>query len=196
MLDVSHLPTSAFGARTPVWWAVWGLIVIEGTMFAMLVGAALYLRLDADTWPPAGTPLPGLTAATFNVGVLLLSLGPMVWVHRAAHRQGRIAVFVGLSVSVLFGLVAIALRLLEFRALGCRWDTHAYGSLAWSILGMHFGHLVASVLETALLAVLFMSRPVEAKHYGDAEVNALYWYFVVAAWLPLYVFVFFGPRMF
>jgi cytochrome c oxidase subunit III len=195
-LDVSHLPTSAFGARTPVWWAVWGLIVIESTMFALLIASYLYLRLDADMWPPAGTPPPRLTAATVNVGVLLVSLLPMVWVQRAAYRHARLFVFAGLSASVLLGLVAIAVRLLEFRALGCRWDSHAYGSLTWAILGMHLGHLVASVVETALLALLFMNRPIEAKHYGDAEVNALYWYFVVGAWLPLYVLVFFGPRMF
>ena len=195
-LDVSHLPTSAFGARTPVWWAVWGLIVIESTMFAILVASYLYLRLDADTWPPVGTPRPGLTAATLNVGVLVLSLAPMAWVQRAAYRHARVSVLAGLALSALLGLVAIAVRVLEFRALGCRWDSHAYGSLTWSILAMHFGHLVASVLETFLLAVLFMNRPIEAKHFGDAEVNALYWYFVVGAWLPLYVLVFFGPRMF
>jgi len=195
VLDVSRLPTSAFGARTPLWWAVWGLVVIESTMFAILVASYVYLWLDAESWPPTGTPLPGLTAATVNVGMLVLSLAPMVWVHRAAHRHARLPVLAGLSASVVLGLGVIALRVLEFRALGCRWDSHAYGSMTWSILAMHFGHLVASVVETLLLALLFVNGPVEAKHYGDAEVNALYWYFVVGAWLPLYALVFLGPRV-
>lgn len=196
VLDVSHLPTSAFGGRTPIWWAVWGLIAIEGAMFALLVVTYLYLRLDADAWPPVGTPPPRLTAATLNVVVLALSVVPMLWVHRASHRFRRVAVFVGLAVTVALALVSVVLRVLEFRALGCRWDSHAYGSVTWVILGMHTGHLVTSILETGLVALLFMVGPVEERHYSDAEVNALYWYFVVAAWLPLYVLVFFGPRLF
>ncbi len=36
---------------------------------------------------------------------------------------------------------------------------------------------------------------VERKHFVDVDVNAFYWYFVVFAWLPLYVMVYFAPRL-
>ncbi len=195
VLDVSDLPAFAFGARASLWWGVWGLIAIEGTMFGLLIGSYFYLRLGTPGWPPGGTPLPGLLAATANVVVLLASLGPMVWAHRSALRRGRLATLAALVLSIVVGVVVLALRTREFVALGCRWDTHAYGSITWTILGMHTGHVIAATVENVLLVALLVNGPVEAKHYVDLETNALYWYFVVAAWLPLYLLVFLGPRI-
>ena len=39
VLDVSDLPAFAFGARATLWWGVWGLIAIEGTMFGLLIAS-------------------------------------------------------------------------------------------------------------------------------------------------------------
>jgi heme/copper-type cytochrome/quinol oxidase subunit 3 len=37
--------------------------------------------------------------------------------------------------------------------------------------------------------------PVERKHFVDVNVNAVYWYFVVLAWLPIYIILYFGPHL-
>jgi heme/copper-type cytochrome/quinol oxidase subunit 3 len=60
---------------------------------------------------------------------------------------------------------------------------------------MHTGHLIASTLENVLLALLMRLGPVERKHFVDANVNAVYWYFVVLAWLPIYIILYFGPHL-
>jgi heme/copper-type cytochrome/quinol oxidase subunit 3 len=36
--------------------------------------------------------------------------------------------------------------------------------------------------------------PVEEKHYTDATVMAVYWYFIVISWIALYAIVFVAPR--
>ncbi len=89
----------------------------------------------------------------------------------------------------------MTLRFFEFIALGCRWDSHAYGSITWTILGMHAGHLLTSTVENVLLAVLMWRGPVERKHFVDTNVNAVYWYFVVGSWIPLYVLVYWSARL-
>jgi len=193
-LDVSTLPPYAFGARAPVWWGTLGLLTIEGTVFGLLVASYIYLRLQAAQWPPFGTPPPALGASIANLVVLLLTLPPMIVAHRAALRHRRGAAAAALAVCVVGGLAALVLRWFELGALGCRWDTHAYGSITWTILGTHAGHLVASTVENVLLALLLWRGPLERKHYVDVTVNAVYWYFVVASWLPLSVLVFWGPR--
>ena len=88
----------------------------------------------------------------------------------------------------------MGLRALQFAgALNCRWDTNAYGSLVWLLLGMHAAHVITSTAENALLlAVLF--RHVERKDFVDAHVNAFYWYFVVATWIGVYALVYLVPR--
>ena len=35
VLDVSKLPTYAYGNRSLMWWGTWGMILIEGTVFAI-----------------------------------------------------------------------------------------------------------------------------------------------------------------
>jgi heme/copper-type cytochrome/quinol oxidase subunit 3 len=194
VLDVASLPPIAHGTRATIYWAVSGLIAIEATAFALLIASYFYLRLEAPTWPPSGTRPPGLLAATFNMTLLALSVVPMALTDRGARRESRGQVAIWLSVSTVLGFGALALRGFEFAALGCRWDSHAYGSIVWTILGMHAFHLVASAIENVLLLALMLRGPIERKHFVDATVNALYWYFVVAAWLPLYVLVFWGPQ--
>jgi cytochrome c oxidase subunit 1/cytochrome c oxidase subunit I+III len=196
VLDVSELPALAFGHHATIWWGTLGLITIESTMFGLMVATYLYLRLVVPHWPPLANPLPGLAAPTANAALLLVSLLPMIVVHRAALARDRRRVGLGLIAGIGFGIAALVLRGFEFRALGVRWDAHAYASVAWVILGFHTGHLLASTVENVLLALVIASPRLQPTHFVDTEVNAIYWYFVVVGWLPMYLLVFFGPRLF
>jgi heme/copper-type cytochrome/quinol oxidase subunit 3 len=193
-LDVSDLPELSFGHGANVWWGVLCLLAIEGTMFALLAASYFYLRQAALDWPPPPTPWPSLGVPTANLLVLVGSVLPMAWVHRRALRLDRRAVAAGLAVCTLFSMAAVVLRVVEFRALHVRWDMNAYGSIVWMILGMHTGHLVTSTIENVLVALVMFSRGLEDKHFVDATVNAVYWYFVVCSWVPLYAIVFLVPR--
>jgi cytochrome c oxidase subunit I+III len=194
-VDVSHLPSVAAGPRATIWWGVLGLLAIEGTMFALLVASYFYLRQNYSTWPPLGTPPPDLAAGTANMALLLISVWPMRIAHRAGIDEKRRPIWIGLAVCTAVGFASIVLRAFEFRAMHCRWDTHAYGSIVWTTLGMHTGHLIASTWENVLIGLLMLRGPVERKHFVDTNVNAIYWYFVVLAWLPLYAMLYFAPRL-
>ena len=192
-LDVSALPTHAFGHRTPLWWGVVVMLTIETAALAMTAVAVVYLRQNVPAWPPAGTPLPGLIAATTNTALLLLSLVPMRVVEGAAREFRRTALVVSLAVMTVLGVGTCVLRGFELAALNCRWDDHAYGSAVWLLVGMHAAHLLGATIENLLLTVV-VARAAEPKHYVDADSNAFYWYFIVGAWLPLYVLVYLWPR--
>ena|ERR1051325_19800 len=194
-LDVSTLPPVASGERTTIWWGVLGLLAIEGTMFALLVGTYFYLMRNFDSWPPAGTPAPDLLAGTANMILLLISIWPMWIAHRAALEEQRGPVWVGLAICAVMGVIALILRAFEFKAMHCRWDTHAYGSIVWTMLGMHVIHLLASTVENVLIALVMFAGPAERKHFVDTNVNAVYWYFVVLVWLPIYAIIYFSPRI-
>jgi heme/copper-type cytochrome/quinol oxidase subunit 3 len=194
-LDVSQLPPTAQGPRTTIWWGVLGLITIEGTVFGMMLAAYFYVRQNFVTWPPSGTLPPDLTIGTLNMALLLLSLVPMYISDRFAQAERRWPLLAALTIATVMGLASFALRVVEFHTFHCRWDSHAYGSLVWTILGMHAGHLAASGGENLLLVALFLRGPVLRKHYTDANVNALYWYFVVLGWLPIYLILYFAPRL-
>jgi len=194
-IDVSTLPTTAIGHRSPLWWGVMGMIAIESTMFALLAASYFYLRGGASVWPPPHSRLP-FTLDTVNVALLLVSLFPMWKTLKAAKAGSLRGMRTWLSVATILGLSCLAIRGWEFATIGFRWDAHVYGSIVWTILGMHALHLLASNGENVIFIVLLFKGPVEEKHLVDVYLNAIYWFFVVASWLPFYAIIFLDPGVF
>jgi len=192
-IDVRALPSFGFGQRSILWWATWGLIAIESTVFALAAVAYFYLRSQSAQWPPTEPP-PALLWGTLNTLVLLASLLPNAWTKRRAEALDRRGVQIGMSVCMLFSIAFLLVRWLEFTALNCRWDGSAYGSIVWMLLGLHTLHLITDTWDSGVLTVLAFSGPFEAKRFVDVSENAMYWFFVVASWLPIYAVIYFGAR--
>jgi heme/copper-type cytochrome/quinol oxidase subunit 3 len=192
-LDVRQLPSFDFGVRSLMWWGTAGLMAIESTVFALAIVIYFYLRSHVERWPLT-TPPPELLWGTLNTAVLLVSAWPNHLAKRAAERLDRHGVQVWLSVCLGFGFAFLVLRGFELGALNVRWDTDAYGSIVWLLMALHTTHLVTDTWDTTVLDVLFFTGPLEGKRYVDVSENAVYWYFVIASWLPIYAVVYLGPR--
>ena len=194
-LDVSGLPSYRFSHHSLMWWGLMGLIAIEGTAFALSVAMYFYLWSQAQQWPLAALP-PDLRWGTLNLALVLASLYPNHWTKRVAEDGNEPAMRLGLLVCALFGLAIIAVRALEFTTLNVRWDTDAYGSIVWLIVGLHTTHVLTDVYDTVVLAALFFfSRPLEGRRHVDVSENSMYWYFVVWSWLPIYAVIYLMPRL-
>ena len=193
-LDVRQLPSFDFGVRSLMWWGTAGLMAIESTVFALAIVIYFYLRSHVERWPLT-TPPPELLWGTLNTAVLLVSAWPNHLAKRAAERLDRHGVQVWLSVCLGFGFAFLVLRGFELGALNVRWDTDAYGSIVWLLMALHTTHLVTDTWDTTVLDVLFFTGPLEGKRYVDVSENALYWYFVIASWLPIYAVVYLAPRV-
>jgi len=194
-IDVSGLPAGAFGARSVMWWGTMGIVLIEGTVFALAVGSYFFLRTRTAHWPPGGVAAPDLLWGTVNTGVMLASLIPNELAKHAAERVDLRGVRVWLVACLLFGVGFNAVRVLEFMHLNVSWDHDAYGSIVWLLLGLHTTHIVTDFLDSAVLTVLMFTGPIEERRFIDVEENAVYWYFVVLAWLPIYGVIYWAPRL-
>lgn len=193
VVDAVSLPSYAFGHRSLMWWGTMGMIAIEGMAFALAVAGYFYIWSQASTWPLAALP-PDLLFGTLNVFILLASTIPNELTKKAAERHDLEAVRIGLAVCLVFGLAFLIVRMFEFQSLNCAWDTSAYGSIVWLLLGLHTVHLLTDFYDSAVLTVLMFTGPLEGKRYVDVSENAMYWYFVVIAWLPLYAVIYWMPR--
>ncbi|MBC5764689.1 cytochrome c oxidase subunit 3 [Ramlibacter albus] len=191
--DVRELPSYRFSHHALTWWGTMGVIAIEGTVFALAVMAYYYLRSHSNTWPMSMKP-PELLWGTLNTVVLVASGVPNHLAKKAAEAHDIHGVRLWLGVSLLFGLAFIVVRCFEFAALNCRWDSNAYGSIVWVLLGLHTTHLVTDVYDSAVLYGLFFTDKLDGKRFVDVSENAVYWYFVLAAWLPIYFTIYFGAR--
>jgi cytochrome c oxidase subunit 3 len=194
--DVSELPTVVFGSRSLMWWATLGFMVVEGWTLALLVAAYLYFRQNYEAWPPLRTPYPSLLVPTINLVVMLVSIFPAAAAERAAKRLDKDAVKKWLVVSSLFVVAIIVLRWWELWAINTRWDTNAYGSAAWTIVGFHASLLLLDGADTIGLTLFYWMRPMPVKSFSDTADNSFYWYFTVGIWIPVYLIVYVGPRIF
>jgi heme/copper-type cytochrome/quinol oxidase subunit 3 len=146
-------------------------------------------------WPPHGVAPPDVHWGTLNTVVLLASGIPNELASRAAERIDLTRVRIWTVVCLLFGVGFNAIRAVEFAHLNVGWDHDAYGSIVWLLLGLHTTHIVTDFLDTAVLTVLMFTGPIEERRFIDVAENAVYWYFVVAAWLPIYGVIYWAPRL-
>jgi cytochrome c oxidase subunit III len=192
--DLSELPLHGMGSASPTWWGTVAFMLIEGTGFALVIGVYLYLASLASVWP-LSAPLPDLGPGTILTLLLLVSLVPNILVSRWAGRGDLRKVRIGLLVMAVLGALPLVLRAFEFPALHVSWDSNAYGSITWTMLGLHTTHLITDLADTLVLVVLMFTRHGDNKRrFGDVQDNAMYWNFVVLTWLPIYACLYWVPR--
>lgn len=196
VLDVSALTEGTADSRALIWWGNLGMLAIEGTMFAMAMATYLYLRSTNLDWPPSTVPKPDLLMPTFNMVMLLLSCIPAFVIDLASITKNMLAIRIGHVISIIVGLVFLYIQYaIIVPSLGYKWSDHAYGSVIWTIIGMHTLHVVAATGETALLFIYSLFKPVVKKHLLDFRCTAVYWYFVALVWIPFYFIIFIEPWM-
>jgi heme/copper-type cytochrome/quinol oxidase subunit 3 len=102
---------------------------------------------------------------------------------------------VGLVIMSVVGIVLLVIRAFEFPILNVSWDTNAYGSIVWFLLGLHTTHLATDVGDTIVLTALMFTRHGHSgRRFSDSEDNATYWDFVVLSWIPIYILLYWVPR--
>jgi cytochrome c oxidase subunit III len=203
IIDVTDLPSTELDHRASIWWGNVLLLAIESTMFALLVGGYFYLRTNFGAWPPPHingpyvllNSVPTLGWPGLNLALLVVSCAPMIWADRAALRMNTRHVTIALSACLVLSVVIIAIRFREFSAFHFRWDDNAYGSIVWTITGMHLLHLIVATAENVIMVAWIAMHGMDAKHARDVRVTAVYWYWIVGIWIPLWLLLFIGPRI-
>ena len=193
--DLSDLPLHGMGTASLTWWGTLAFMLIEGTGFALALAIYLYLMSLAATWP-IDAKRPDLLPGTLVMLFLIASVIPNYLVSRWAQRQDLRKVKLGMVVMSILGIAPLIVRIFEFPALNIGWDINAYGSIVWTLLGLHTTHIITDLIDTLVLAALMFPRHGDnPRRFGDVQDNAMYWNFVVAAWLPIYVCIYWIPRL-
>ncbi|HZL17237.1 MAG TPA: cytochrome c oxidase subunit 3 [Polyangia bacterium] len=153
-----------------------GLVIFLGAtamLFAALLLAYAILRAEAPSWPPAGTPPFPRGAATVNTAVLLAASLAL----RHARSTGRRApAFGALALGTLFlGLQALLWRHLVATHLGP--SAGPLGDVFFALSAFHGLHVLGGLVALAVTR----ARPL--------RLLSLYWDFVLAVWLIIYLAV-------
>lgn len=195
VLDLTKLPPHGLGTASLTWWGTLAFMLIEGTGFALSIVVYLYLMSLAPHWP-LNAPPPDLLPGTALTALLIASLVPNILIARWARQQNLAKVRIGLIIMSLLGVAPLIVRIFEFPAMHITWDQNAYGSIVWVMLGLHTTHILTDLIDTVVLTCLMFSRHGDnPRRYGDVSDNAMYWNFVVATWLPMYICLYWVPRL-
>lgn len=196
VLDVSEYPALVQGPRGGLWWGMMGLILIEVVVFTALIATYYYLKFLNPHWPPAGEPLPKLLLPTVNTVVLV---GSSFAVHYAdvsiSERGDKRGLVVGLGTSLLLGVAFLVMKVVEYSQVEYFWDSHAYGSIVWTMVVFHSSHVLSVVLKTAVVLALAGHGHWTQERVQGIKVNGIYWHFVVLIWIPLYLTIYWTPRI-
>lgn len=193
-LDVSRLPTVVFGPRTTLWLGFGGVIIVEGMMILLIITGYSYLWTRGTDWPPGVTP-PPLMAATANTAVFVISTVPALWLKRAAERGDLGRVRTWLLVLSAAAVTTIVFSGWAFVSLNIRWDSDAYGSLVWMLLGTEVVVLVAAALVIWVLTAYMVWGTIEGRRFMNVYHSADYWLLSVVLWLAAWAVIYVAPRV-
>ncbi|MCK6544660.1 heme-copper oxidase subunit III [Myxococcota bacterium] len=173
-----------------------GMILFMGAwamMFACLFFAYGALRMNAPYWPPVGQPVLPLGTTGANTAIIVLSsvaleLG-IVWTRRG--KTGPLAAMI--AVSALLGAAFVAVQWLigaDLFAAGLHPGAGPYAAVFYGLAGIHGLHVVIGIGALAWLALKAARGAYSAAHHLPVRLWSMYWHFVGAVWLFMYVFVF------
>jgi len=167
------------------------LIVAETAVFTIFVVAYLYYigKSLAGPTPAEVLDLPVL------VSILLWSSSVTIHLAVRALRRGRVQTF------VLWWLLTILLGALFLTGTGREWyrlivdhgltiRTNLFGTTFYSLVGLHASHVIVGLALMTVALVLALRGRVSAVHAPRAEVISLYWHFVDAVWVVVFLVVY------
>jgi len=171
-------------------WGMLGLIATESALFATLVATYFYLRAQSDDgWPPVGIDKPGVALPVIATVVLLPSSVALVL---AIRRPTEARIWIGVAITLGLAFLALQGWAIHSALEDVHPQTDAYGSIFYTLAGLHWTHVAAGVL----IAVWALSRtwigpaPVVA-----IAVTALYWHFTNALAVALLVTLTLSPHL-
>ena len=118
-------------------------------------------------------------------------------IKKAAETYDLATVRLLMPVMVVIGVVLLIIRGFEFNSLNVMWYDNAYGSIMWALLLLHTTHIGTDWADTTVLAALMWTTHGKSpRRFVDTDENCLYWRYVWLLWIPVYLLIYWVPRMF
>lgn len=193
-------------------WGMAWFIFSELAFFSGFFGALFYARIISvpalaeaqllwpgfsAAWPTAGpgvqtilTPVAAWGIPAINTLILLSSGATVTWAHWGLQKGRQFQLKLGLALTVLLGVLFIALQIHEYAEAAFTIRDGIYGATFYMLTGFHGFHVI---LGTLMLAVIFFralaGHFTPGRHFAF-EAVAWYWHFVDVIWLLLFVLVY------
>jgi len=192
--DKFVVPPEAKGDRWPfhevpkLKLGMWVFLSSEVVLFGSFLGAYVFIRAAAATWPVAGS-IHDIPLGTFNTLVLVSSGLTMFLAIQAIRNGDQQRLLAWVAVTFVLGSIFMGVKVSEWSnlggvgfVLGSDPVTSLAASAYYIIVGLHGAHVTAG-----LLMMLYLMKKTTSGHYTKESHEAienfgLYWAFVDIVW--------------
>jgi len=189
-----ELPTGGSSVHTVGWWGMSCTIATEAAFFAYLLFSYFYLASNStNAWPSGGLPKLGLVGV--NTIILISSSVVLEWGRRGIRSERLARVRAGLGLTMVLGIVFLALQAVEYHRKTFSFSTDAYSSLFYTITGFHGAHVAVGVLMLGVVLARTFWRTPSARRHEWLTNASMYWHFVDLVWLAVFTSLYLTPRL-
>ncbi len=189
-----RLPTDQAGISVGRWGMLL-FVLTEALLFGTLISSYFYVRSANTDWPPPGIKAPELKLIAVMTVVLLASSVPMWWAEEGIKRGFQGQLRLGLLVSALMALAFLAMQGYEYSREDFSPTTNVYGSLFFTITGLHGLHVLGAVLINAVAQLRAWLGHFSTRRHLAISNTALYWHFVDGIWVVILLTVYISPHV-
>ena len=167
------------------------LIVAESAIFIIFVVAYIYNLGKSLTGP---TPSQVLELPILGT-VCLLSSSLTVHLAVSALQKGNARRYItSLSTTILLGAIFLITTGREWYHLihdeGLTLQTNLFGTTYFSLVGLHAAHVLVGLLLLSIALIVSLAGLGTEKHSERVEVLSMYWHFVDAIWVVVFLVVY------
>jgi heme/copper-type cytochrome/quinol oxidase subunit 3 len=197
-LPGESLPDVVTGPRSFSWWGMVLFICTEATLFGLLIASYFYLRFRAGpVWPPDGIPMPKLGTVLVMTPILLGSSIPVHLADRAVRKGHMLRARFGFLLGWLMGTTFLAIQLVKeypetLKIFTPRTDV--YGSLFFSLTGLHGIHVLVGLLMGLWVQVRLWKGAFDAERHVSVQNFSMYWHFVDVVWIFVFTTIYLTPH--
>jgi cytochrome c oxidase subunit 3/cytochrome o ubiquinol oxidase subunit 3 len=167
------------------------LIIAEAAIFIIFVVAYIFYIGKSLSGP---TPAQVLELPIFGSICLLSSSLTVHYAVTALRKDNRRNCTLALGATVLLGTIFLITTAREWYHLihdcGLTIQTNLFGTTYYSLVGLHASHVIVGLIMLALAFVLSLGGRVHEAHAEKLEVLSLYWHFVDAVWVVVFLVVY------
>jgi len=170
----------------------WIFLGAETVLFGTLFSAFLSLR-DSVAGGPSSQELFQLPMTFIMTMILLTSSLTSVFAVQAMHRRQVKFMLAWMTVTIALGLAFLILEVIEFVEYnhhGLAFDTSAFSSSFYTLVGFHGGHVLFGILWIGLLILQMLKKGLTTVTAPKVYVSALYWHFIDVVWVFIFTVVY------
>ncbi len=174
---------------------MYSLIAAEAAIFTIFVVAYLFYVGKSLTGPQ---PRDVLHVPIFFT-ICLLSSSITIHFAVTSLRSGKVRSFgMWWFLTIVLGATFLAGTAQEWRHLICEEgltiQTNLFGTTYYSLVGLHAFHVTVGLLALATVSLFTIFGYVRQEHAQRAEVLSMYWHFVDAVWIIVFIVVYLVGR--